>query len=75
MNIKPKKLEKKDKVAIVSLSRGLLGMPFCKHELDIGLKRLEEYGLIPVIMNNSLKDMDYFCLLYTSDAADDPPIV
>ena len=31
MNIKPKKLEKKDKVAIVSLSRGLLGMPFCKH--------------------------------------------
>ena len=59
MNIKPKKLEKKDKVAVVSLSRGLLGMPFCKHELDIGLKRLEEYGLIPVIMNNSLKDMDY----------------
>ena len=34
-------------------------MPFCKHELDIALKRLEEYGLIPVIMNNSLKDMDY----------------
>ena len=59
MNIKPKKLEKKDKVAVVSLSRGLLGMPFCKHELDIGLKRLEEYSLIPVIMNNSLKDMDY----------------
>ena len=58
MNIKPKKLEKKDKVAVVSLSRGLLGMPFCKHELDIGLKRLEEYGLIPVIMNNSLKDME-----------------
>lgn len=59
MNIKPKKLKKGDKVAIVSLSRGLLGMPFCKHELYIGLKRLEEYGLIPVIMNNSLKDMDY----------------
>mgnify|MGYP003373367374 FL=1 len=38
MNIKPKKLKKGDKVAIVSLSRGLLGMPFCKHELDIGLK-------------------------------------
>ena len=40
MNIKPKKLEKKDKVAIVSLSRGLLVMPFCNHELDMGLKRL-----------------------------------
>ena len=57
--IKPKKLNKGDKVAIVSLSSGLLGMPFCKHELDIGLKRLEEYGLVPVIMPNSLKDMDY----------------
>ena len=59
MNIKPKKLEKGDKVAVVSLSRGLLGMPFYKHELDIALKRLKEYGLIPIIMNNSLKDMEY----------------
>ena len=57
--IKPNKLNKGDKVAIVSLSSGLLGMPFCKHELDIGLKRLEEYGLIPVIMPNSLKDMEH----------------
>ncbi len=57
--IKPPKLNKGDKVAIVSLSRGLLGMPFCKHELDIAVKRLEGYGLVPVIMPNSLKDMDY----------------
>ena len=57
--IKPKKLNKGDKVAIVSLSRGLLGMPFCKHELDLGLKRLKEFGLVPVIMPNALKDMDY----------------
>ncbi len=57
--IKPKKLEKGDKVAIVSLSRGLLGMPFIKHELDLGLERLKEFGLEPVIMDNSLKDMDY----------------
>lgn len=56
---KPNKLNKGDKVAIVSLSRGLLGMPFCKHELDIALKRLEDYGLVPVIMPNALKDMDY----------------
>ena len=56
---KPEKLNKGDKIAIVSLSRGLLGMPFCKHELDLGLKRLEEFGLIPVVMPNSLKDMDY----------------
>ena len=37
--IKPFKLNKGDKVAIVSLSRGLLGMSFCKHELDLGIKR------------------------------------
>ena len=55
----PNKLEKNDKVAIVSLSRGLLGMPFCKHELDLGVKRLKEMGLEPVIMPNALKDMDY----------------
>ena len=52
-------LKKGDKVAIVSLSRGLLGMPFCKHELDLGIKRLKEFGLEPVIMENSLKDMKY----------------
>lgn len=57
--IKPRKLKKGDKIAIVSLSQGLLGMPFCKHEVDIALKRLEEFGLVPVIMPNAMKDMDY----------------
>ena len=57
--IKPSKINKGDKIAIVSLSSGILGMPFCKHELDIAIRRLEEYGLIPVIMPNALKDMDY----------------
>ena len=52
-------LKKGDKVAIVSLSRGLLGMPFCKHELDLGVERLKEIGLVPVFMDNALKDMDY----------------
>ena len=57
--MKPYSLNKGDKIAIVSLSRGLLGMPFCRHELDIAIKRLEGFGLIPVIMPNALKDMDY----------------
>ncbi len=57
--IKPQSLNKGDKIAIVSLSRGLLGMPFCKHELDIALKRLDEFGLKPVLMPNALKDMEY----------------
>lgn len=57
--VKPHKLNKGDKIAIVSLSRGLLGMPFCKHELDLGLQRLKEFGLDPILMPNALKDMDY----------------
>lgn len=57
--MKPSKLNKGDKVAIVSLSTGLLGMPFIKHELDLSIKRLKEYGLEPVIMDNSLKGIDY----------------
>lgn len=57
--VKPQSLSKGDKVAIVSLSRGLLGMPFCKHELDIAIKRLQDFGLEPVLMPNALKDMKY----------------
>lgn len=58
MNI-PRKLNKGDRVAIVSLSSGILGMEYCEHELRIGLKRLKEMGLVPVIMPNALKGVDY----------------
>ena len=57
--IKPEKLNKGDKIAIVSLSSGILGMPYCEHELKIALKRLKKMGLIPVIMPNALKGVDY----------------
>ncbi len=57
--IKPQKLNKGDKVAVITLSKGILGMPFAKHELDLGIKRLKEMGLEPVIMPNSLNDMDH----------------
>ncbi len=56
--IKPKKLKAGDKVAIVSLSRGILGEPFIKHELDLGIKRLQEMGLVPVIMEHALDGVD-----------------
>ena len=46
-------------VGIVSLSRGLLGEPFMKHELEIGMKRLENFGLRVKFMKNSLKGMEY----------------
>ena len=57
--IKANKLKAGDKVAIVSLSSGILGESFIKHELDLGIKRLEEFGLIPVFMENSLKGIDF----------------
>jgi len=52
-------LKKGDKVAIVSLSRGLLGESFIAHEVPIGIKRLEGYGLEVVFMPNSCKGMKY----------------
>lgn len=45
-----KSLKQGDKVAIVTLSRGLLGAKSCEHELELGIKRLKEYELEPVIM-------------------------
>ena len=36
---KPYRLNKGDKVAIVSLSSGILGEQFVVHELDLGVKR------------------------------------
>lgn len=53
------KLRKGDKVAIVSLSSGMLGEEFCSHNIEIGVKRLQEYGLEPVFMPNALKGIEY----------------
>ena len=58
--IKPNRLKKGDKVAIVSLSRGLLGEDKYIHILDIAKERLEnEYGLEVVVMPNALKGNKY----------------
>ena len=53
------KLKKGDKVAIVSLSSGMLGEEFCSHNIEIGVKRLKEYGLLPVFMPNARKGITY----------------
>lgn len=58
--IKPKRLYKGDKVAIVSLSRGMLGEKMFIHKFNLAKKRLEEeYGLKVVAMSNALKGSDY----------------
>lgn len=46
-------------VAIVSLSSGIIGESFVQFEVDIGLRRLKEYGLNVRFMPNALKGIDY----------------
>ncbi|MDE6655807.1 MAG: LD-carboxypeptidase [Anaeroplasmataceae bacterium] len=55
----PKHLKKGDNVAIVSLSSGILGESFIKHELDLGIKRLREFDLEPIFMPNALKGLTF----------------
>ena len=58
--IKPKRLKKGDKVAIVSLSKGMLGEDNFIHKYEIAKKRMEkDYGLTVVPMPNALKGIDY----------------
>ena len=47
------------KIAIVSLSAGILGEEFVKHEVEIGVKRLEEYGLDIKIMPHAKSGIEY----------------
>ena len=46
-------------IGIVSLSSGVLGEDFIKHELDIGIDRLENMGVKVKFMPNSRKGMSY----------------
>ena len=46
-------------VGIVSLSSGILGESFVKHELDIGLRRLQAYGLNVRFLPHALMGLDY----------------
>lgn len=58
--IKPERLKKGDKVAIVSLSSGMLGERQFIHKYELGKKRLEEkFGLEVIAMPNALKGIDY----------------
>ncbi len=58
--IKPDRLKKGDKVAIVSLSAGTLGEPWAVHKYHLAKERLEnDYGLEVVAMPNALKGIEY----------------
>ncbi len=58
--IRPQRLKKGDKVAVVSLSGGLLGEASLIHKYDIAKERLEnDFGLEVVAMPHALKGIDY----------------
>lgn len=48
-----------NKIAIVSLSSGIIGEDFVKHEVTLGIKRLKELGLEIQFMPHALKGIDY----------------
>ncbi|ASI62771.1 carboxypeptidase [Lactiplantibacillus plantarum subsp. plantarum] len=53
--LKPAPLHVGDHVAVVSLSSGTLGELTQQHQLNRGLKRMRQLGLVPVMMPNALK--------------------
>ena len=53
------RLKKGDTAVVVSLSSGILGEPFIKHELELGEKRLGEFGLKTAYAENALKGLDF----------------
>ena len=58
--IKPKRWQPGDKVALVSLSSGMLGEPEFLHKFHLGRERLErDFGLELVAMPNALRGEDY----------------
>jgi len=57
--IKPKKLEQGDKIAIISLSSGLLGEPFMAFQKELIEKRLNDFGLEVVYTPNALKGIEF----------------
>ena len=46
-------------IAIVSLSSGTIGEDFVKHEVDIGIKRLNDFGITVKFMPHALKGIEY----------------
>jgi len=67
---KPNKLKPGDQVAIVSLSIGILGEEPIAPALNLGIKRLKEFGLEPVFMPNALKGVEFLATNPQAKASD-----
>lgn len=46
-------------IGIVSLSSGIIGEDFVKHEVDLGIQRLKDLRLNPIFLPHSLKGLDF----------------
>ena len=57
-------------ISIVSLSHGMLGEPYAKHELELGLKRLESYGVKVKFTDHALAGARYLAAHPEARAAD-----
>ena len=57
-------------VGVVSLSAGTLGEDFVRHELELGVRRLEHYGLKVRFLPHALKGIDYLKAHPEARAAD-----
>ena len=57
-------------VGVVSLSAGTLGEDFVRHELELGVRRLEHYGLKVKFLPHALKGIDYLKTHPEARAAD-----
>lgn len=68
--IYPAPLKKGDKVAVISLSSGILGEPYCAHEKELGIKKLREFGLEPFFTEHALMGSDYIISHPEARAAD-----
>lgn len=66
----PEPLKKGDKVAIISLSSGMLGEKFAAHEVEIGIRRLRAFGLEPVFTKHALSGVEFICKHPEARAAD-----
>ena len=66
----PAPLSKGDKVAIICLSSGSVGEPYCAHEKDLGIKMLREFGLEPVFTKHALMGMEFILNHPEARAAD-----
>ncbi len=66
----PEPLRKGDRIAIVSLSNGILGEPYCAHTKDTGIAQLQRFGLEPVFMEHALSGADYILAHPEARAAD-----